>query len=66
MTLWKMQKYEVEDIMKDFVKKSLAVEEYDYHKKCYVYSINNLLLSYLKYQLSSMDSTYDKVLYNYL
>lgn len=51
MTLWGKQKFEVEDIMKEFVRKSLAVEEFDPQRKCYVYFIHDLLLDYLKYQL---------------
>ena len=48
-----MQKYEVEDIMKDFVRKSLVIEEYDSQKKTYIYSIHGLLLDYLKTTLLS-------------
>lgn len=51
MTLWSLQKYEVEDIMKDFVRKSLVIEEYDPVKKIYIYSVHDLLLDYLKTRL---------------
>lgn len=53
MTLWNLKRYEVEDIMKDFVRKSMAVEEYDSTRKTYVYSVHDLQLDYLKYQLLS-------------
>lgn len=49
--LWNLQKYEVEDIMKEFVRKSLVIEEYDPQKKVYIYSVHDLLLDYLRTRL---------------
>ncbi|ODN02648.1 Apoptotic protease-activating factor 1 [Orchesella cincta] len=65
MTLWNLKRYEVEDIMKDFVRKSMAVEEYDSNKKTYYYSIHDLQLDYLKYQLIA-DSKCEKDLHERL
>lgn len=65
MTLWNLQRYEVEDIMKDLVRKSMAVEEYDSIKKSYYYSIHDLQLDYLKYQLLQ-DSKTEKDLHERL
>lgn len=65
MTLWNLPRCEVEDIMKDFVRKSMAVEEYDSIKKTYYYSIHDLQLDYLKYQLVT-DSKSEKELHQRL
>lgn len=51
-TLWSRNKYEAEDIMCEFVKKSLAVSKWNEFLNCYVYGIHDLLLHYLRHQLS--------------
>jgi hypothetical protein len=51
-TLWSRNKYEVEDTMSEFVKKSLAVSKWNEVLNSYVYGIHDLLLYYLKHQLS--------------
>ncbi|XP_069696583.1 apoptotic protease-activating factor 1-like isoform X2 [Periplaneta americana] len=50
-TLWSKNKYEVEDIMSEFIKKSLAVSKWNELLNSYVYGIHDLLLHYLKNQL---------------
>jgi hypothetical protein len=52
-TLWSRNKYEVEDIMSEFLKKSLAVSKWNELLNSYVYGIHDLLLYYLKHQLSA-------------
>jgi hypothetical protein len=52
-TLWSRNKYEVEDIMSEFLKKSLAVSKWNELLNSYVYGIHDLLLYYLKQQLSA-------------
>jgi hypothetical protein len=51
-TLWSLNKYEAEDIMCEFVKKSLAVSKWNENLNCYVYGIHDVLLHYLRHQLS--------------
>ncbi len=51
MTYWDMDRYEVEDIMTEFLKKSLAQSEFNPDLDSYVYSIHDLQLDYLKGQL---------------
>ena len=46
--MWDVTKWKVEDIMKNFVRKSLAVEEYDDDKNMYKYLVHDLQLDYLK------------------
>jgi len=50
MTYWDMNKYEVEDVMTEFLKKSLAQSEYNSTLDSYVYSIHDLQLDFLKSQ----------------
>jgi len=51
-TLWSRNKYEVEDIMSEFLKKSLAASKWNELLNSYVYGIHDLLLYYLKLKLS--------------
>lgn len=51
-TLWSRNKYEVEDMTSDFIKKSLAVSKWNELLDSYVYGIHDLLLYYLKRELS--------------
>ena len=51
MTYWDMNGIEVDNIMTEFLKKSLAASIYDQSLDSYVYSIHILLLDYLKTQL---------------
>ena len=51
MTYWDMNCIEVDNIMTEFLKKSLAASVYDQSLDSYVYSIHILLLDYLKTQL---------------
>ncbi len=51
MTYWRKNRYEVEDIMTEFLKKCLAASEYDAQLQSYVYSLHDLHLDYLKAQL---------------
>ena len=55
MTYWDMELYEVEDIMTDLLKKSLAESEFDVELDSYIYSIHDLQLDYLKTQLRDDD-----------
>lgn len=68
ITLWKKQRYEVEDIMKFFARKSLVIEEHDSNKSVYIYSVHDLLLDYLKSQLTPEEeqSRHAKLVYQYL
>jgi hypothetical protein len=51
-TLWSRNTYEVEDMTSDFIKKSLAVSKWNELLDSYVYGIHDLLLYYLKRELS--------------
>ena len=51
MTYWDANEIEVEDIMTEFLKKSLAQSEFDTNLNSYVYSIHDLQLDFLKHQL---------------
>ncbi len=51
MTYWKMDRFEVEDVMTEFLKKSMAQSEFDTQLDSYVYSIHDLQLDYLKSHL---------------
>lgn len=55
MTYWDMDQIEVEDIMTEFLKKSLAQSEFDTTLDSYVYSIHDLQLDFIKNQLRSKD-----------
>ena len=48
MTYWDMNEYEVDDIMTDFLKKSLCQSEFDPILDRYVFNIHDLQLEYLK------------------
>ena len=48
MTYWGMDEYQVEDVMTEFLKKSLAQSEFDPMLDSYVFSIHDLQLEYLK------------------
>ena len=63
MTYWGMDQVEVEDLMTNFMKKSLAQSEYDATLDSYVYSIHDLQLDYLKSQLKE-DSEQERVRYD--
>ncbi len=51
MTYWDMDMFEVEDIMTEFLRKSLAQSEFDPVLDSYVYSVHDLQLDFLKTQL---------------
>ena len=51
MTYWNMNNIEVDNVMTELVKKSLAASEYDQSLDSDVFSIHVLLLDYLKTQL---------------
>jgi len=57
--LWSLERYEVEDIMKHFVKKSLICEEVHPSRNWHIYSIHSLQLDYLKYQLQCSSTEED-------
>jgi hypothetical protein len=59
--LWGLERYEVEDIMKDFVRKSLASEDFKPDVKWKEYLINNLQLDYVKYQILCEEEDAEKV-----
>ena len=63
MTYWNLDQVEVEDLMTNFMKKSLAQSEYDGTLDSYVYSIHDLQLDYLKSQLKE-DSEQERVRYD--
>ena len=67
MTYWDMNNIEVDNIMTELVKKSLAASEYDQSLDCDVYSIHVLLLDYLKTQLKEEEekSLHKKLLHQY-
>ena len=67
MTYWDMNNIEVDNIMTELVKKSLASSEYDQSLDCDVYSIHVLLLDYLKTQLKEEEekSLHKKLLHQY-
>ncbi|XP_049805088.1 apoptotic protease-activating factor 1-like [Schistocerca nitens] len=50
--LWSLNKYEVEDIMSYFVKKSLAVSKWNEELNSSVYGIHDIILDYLKFGLT--------------
>ncbi|CAH1401984.1 unnamed protein product [Nezara viridula] len=50
--LWKMDKYDAEGIMVDFVKKSLAVMKWNELQNSYVYGVHDLVSNFLKNHLS--------------
>ena len=50
-----MDGYQVEDIMTEFLKKSLAQSEFDLALDSYVFNIHEMQLSYLKDQFSKPD-----------
>ena len=52
MTYWNMNNIEVDNVMTELVKKSLASSEFDQSLESDVYSIHVLLLDYLKTQLN--------------
>ena len=52
MTYWDMNSIEVDNVMTELVKKSLASSEFDQSLESDVYSIHVLLLDYLKTQLN--------------
>jgi hypothetical protein len=54
-TLWSRNKYEAEDIMCEFVKKSLAVSKWNEFLNSYVYGIHDLLLHYLRREMSDVE-----------
>jgi len=54
-TLWSLNKYEAEDIMCEFVKKSLAVSKWNEFLNCYLYGIHDVLLHYLRLQMSDKE-----------
>ena len=62
MTYWDMDHYEVEDLMTEFLKKSLAQSEFDPKLDSYVYSIHDLQLDYLKSKLKN-DAGKERVKY---
>ncbi|CAG7833833.1 unnamed protein product [Allacma fusca] len=62
-TLWSKSKHEAEDIMKTFVRKSMAMEQYDGVQKSYVYYVHDLQLDFLKYRLLLGGSQMEKDLH---
>ncbi|XP_066999982.2 apoptotic protease-activating factor 1 [Anabrus simplex] len=57
-TLWSLQtRYEVEDIMSSFLKKSLAVSKWNEEIYSSVYGVHDLLLYYLKHRLTDEEKT---------
>ena len=50
MTYWDMDEYQVEDVMTEFLKKSLAQSEFDPILDSYVFNIHDLQLDYLRSQ----------------
>ena len=66
MTYWDMDEYEVEDMMTEFLKKSLAQSEFDPILDRYVFSIHDLQLEYLKSQIdASQDSNAEQELHKH-
>ncbi|XP_023327782.1 apoptotic protease-activating factor 1 [Eurytemora carolleeae] len=55
--LWGVERYEVEDTMNKFIQKSLAMCEYDAVHECFLYSLHDLQLDYLKNRLSKEEET---------
>ena len=55
MTYWDVNEVEVDDIMTEFLKKSLAKSEFDSTLNTYVFGIHILFLDYLKTKLSPED-----------
>ena len=55
MTYWNMNNIEVDNVMTELVKKSLAASEYDQSLDSDVFSIHVLLLDYLKTQLTEKE-----------
>ena len=51
MTYWEMNRIEVDNILNEFLKKSLSASDFDQTFDSDIYSIHILLLSYLKTQL---------------
>ena len=50
MTYWEMDEFQVEDVLTEFLKKSLAQSEYDPILESYLFHIHDLQLEYLKSQ----------------
>lgn len=59
-TLWNVTKWKAEDIMRNFVRKSLEVEEYVADRASFKYSLHDLQLDYLKTRMS-LDPIKEKV-----
>lgn len=61
-------KYEVEDVVTELRNKSLIVSAYNQALHCYVYGIHDLLLSYLKVQVSKseLQAMHRQLITNYL
>lgn len=57
MTYWEMDEYQVEDLMTEFLKKSLSQSEFDSHLDCYVFTIHDLQLNYLKSQIRQQEDS---------
>ena len=60
MTYWDMNKFEVEDVMDEFLKKSLTQSDFDVNLDSYVYHIHDLQLDYLKSQLDGESKDTDE------
>lgn len=52
--------------MKRFVRKTLAIEEYDSQRKCKIYSVHDLQLDYLKFQLFRSEVSEEVAKYIYI
>lgn len=50
MTYWEMDEFQVEDVLTEFLKKSLAQSEYDPILESYIFHLHDLQLEYLKSQ----------------
>lgn len=53
--LWEMDKFEIQDTMHELENKSLIVSYYNQDRQTYIYGIHDLLLTYLKTNLSAQE-----------
>lgn len=65
MTYWDMDEYQVEDVMTEFLKKSLAQSEFDAILDSYVFNIHDLQLDYLKSQFYHEDGKAERDLHRH-
>ena len=65
MTYWDMDEYQVEDVMTEFLKKSLSQSEFDPTLNSYVFLIHNLQLDYLKSQFYNDDEHAERELHRH-